>query len=146
MNPIILPIGETRNMLDFINLSDGKKIVLNKSEFINVVERFKTHRENIQGTGFFDDLFRLMYRADCINIGKILNGFPVHTIVYLLWYHSDTEQDFYNKWGSVEIKDPEVTPENLIEDPTSELFESIKLEQIKQSYIKDGKALYGNEN
>ena len=126
MNPVILPIGETRNMLDFLDLSDGKKFVLSKSEFIDTVERFKKHRENIQGTNFFDDLFRLMYRADCINIRKILNGFPVHTIVYLLWYHSDTEQDFYDKWGNVEIKDLEVTPENLIADPTSEVLEKIK--------------------
>lgn len=132
MNPIILPIGETRNMLDFINLSDGKKFVLSKSEFIDAVERFKTHRENIQGAGFFDDLFRLMYRADCINIGKILTGFPVHTIVYLLWYHSDTEQNFYDKWGNVEIKDPEVTPENLIADPTSEILENFKSNQIRK--------------
>lgn len=52
MNPVILQTGETRNMLDFINLSDGKKFVLDKTDFIFAVERFKMHRENISGTGF----------------------------------------------------------------------------------------------
>lgn len=146
MNPVILQTGETRNMLDFVNLSDGKKFVLNKSEFINAVERFKTHRENIQETGFFDDLFRLMYRADCINISKILKGFPEHTIVYLLWYHSDTEQDFYDKWGNVKIKDPEVTPEDIIECPVSEWLDSIRREQLRRTCEKDRKELYGNED
>lgn len=85
-----------------------------------------------------------MYRADHINIGKILKGFPEHTIVYLLWYQSGSEQEFYNKWGNVEIKDPEVTPENFIADPTSELLDSIRREQLRQTCNKDRKALYGN--
>ena len=146
MNPIIFQIGETKNFLDFQELYSGVKICLNKSEFIKAVEDFKVWRQNLQATNFSSDLFRLMSHADPINMRKILTGFPVRASVYLLWYHSDTEQEFYDKWGNIEIKDPEVTPQNLITNPSSEFIEDLKRRYNRQKYLKDRKALYGDKN
>lgn len=146
MNPIIFQIGETKNFLDFQELYSGVKLCLNKSEFIKAVEQFKVWRSNVGATDFSSELFRLMSHADCINMKKILTGFPVRASVYLLWYHSDTEQDFYNKWGNIEIKDPEVTPQNLITNPSSEFIEDLKSRYNKQKYLQDREAIYGDKN
>lgn len=146
MNPIIFQIGETKNFLDFQELYSGVKICLNKSEFIKAVEDFKVWRQNLQATNFSSDLFRLMSHADPINMRKILTGFPVRASVYLLWYHSDTEQEFYDKWGNIEIKDPEVTPQNLITNLSSEFIEDLKRRYNRQKYLQDRKALYGDKN
>lgn len=129
MNPIIIPINETKNFLDFQELYSGVKICLNKSEFIKAVEDFKVWRENLQATNFSSDLFRLMSHADSINMKKILTGFPVRASVYLLWYHPDTEEEFWQKWGNVEIKDIEP----IITNPESELCQEVKRAQIRNS-------------
>lgn len=153
MNPIIFQIGETKNFLDFQELYSGIKICLNKSEFIKAVEDFKVWRQNLQATNFSSDLFRLMSHADPINMRKILTGFPVRASVYLLWYHSDTEQEFYDKWENVEIKDPEIiigidpaTNTDIITNPSSEFIEDLKQRYNRQKYLQDRKAFYGDKN
>lgn len=129
MNPIIIPINETKNFLDFLEINSKIKICVNKTDFIKAVEDFKVWRENLQATNFSSDLFRLMSHADSMNMIKILTGFPVRASVYLLWYHSDTEEEFWRKWGNVEIKDIEP----IITNPESELLQEVKSAQMRQT-------------
>ena len=98
MEPIIIKLIETKSFICFQELYSGKHFDLEKSDFKNALEQFKIWRSEQDSTSFSAELFRLMSHADNNNIRKILTGFPEETIVYLLWYHSDTEAEFYKRY------------------------------------------------
>lgn len=92
--PVVLPIDETKNMLDFLFYLNGTKITVMKSDFENAFNEFMNWRNNISATNFSAELFRLMSHADFINAGKFFKGFPEQAIVYSLWENSKTEEQF----------------------------------------------------
>lgn len=101
MNPKIKPIGKTDNFIDFTNIETNKRYCLNIEEVQKAYRQFKMWRMNNFGTTFACRLYNLMAQADIENIRKFLNGFPEHAIIYLLWYHSDSEGAFFKKWGKI---------------------------------------------
>lgn len=112
----IMERGETKNMISFQEIHTGLNLCLMKSEFILALERFKIWRNNNFADNFTSHVFRLLCKADDNNKAKILVGFPAETAIYLLWYLSESEEKFFEKWSKVEIKEPEVEFENGNED------------------------------
>ena len=99
-------IGETKNMLDFIEILTGEKICLMKSDFRKAVEKLKEWQENPTADNFTCRLFCLICKADFNNKKKFLKGFPDIMIVYLLWYYSKSQESFFAKWGNIQIQEP----------------------------------------
>lgn len=108
----IIEKGETKNMISFQECYSGLNVCLMKSEFILAFERFQIWRKNNFADNFASHVFRLLCKADDNNKLKIFVGFPAETSIYLLWYLSDSEEKFFEKWSKVEIKEPEVELEN----------------------------------
>lgn len=103
----IVPTGETKNMLNFFEVSTGANICLMKTDFIDAVKKLKIWREHQYADNFSSMLFCLFCKADILNKRKFLNGFPAEMTAYLLWYHSHSEDEFFNQWGNVQIAEPE---------------------------------------
>ena len=107
----VIKAGETKNMLDFTSLLNGENICIMKTDFIKVMEKFKIWRSCQTLTDFTSQLFCLMCHADEPNRLRFLKGFPTETVIYLLWYYSNSEQEFFDEWGSIKIIDPEIKGE-----------------------------------
>lgn len=103
---IIMPSGETKNMIDFTEILTGEKICIMKTDFIKAVEQLKFWRQNQNATNFSSMLFSLFCKADLQNRIKFLKGFPAEMTVYLLWYHSNSEQEFFDTWGEITTEEP----------------------------------------
>jgi hypothetical protein len=133
MLPIIIKKDETKNFLNFEEVTTGLKICLIKSDFNKAIERFKRWKDH-DSTNFYHGLFNLMCHADDNNKLKFLVGFPAETTVYLLWQQTKDTKEFLNIWGNIEVKD---TTETIINNPTSNLLEGAKMEYLKQKYVED---------
>lgn len=94
--------GQTTNMIEFVTV-DGKHIHIMKDEFNRVLGYFRIWRKDLCGSNFSSELFRLMCKADFSNMQRFLTGFPTETIIYQLWYHSKSEEDFFKIWGNIKI-------------------------------------------
>ena len=68
----IVKTDETKNMIDFEELTSGIKICLMKSNFNLTLERFKFWRNNLTATNFTAQLFNLICHADDPNKIKFL--------------------------------------------------------------------------
>ena len=153
----VTKIDETKSFIDFdVELRNYTDVVsFSKEEFNKAFQQFKNWNEGICFSNFSAGLFSLMSKADIFNLEKFLKGFPEHTVVYLLWYESPSEDEFYEKWGNIKIEDVSeteitiiktcnvgmseinATPGAIIENPTSELIEDLKSTQIRNSIKKD---------
>lgn len=102
----VMPSGETKNMLDFIEFLTGEKITIMKTDFIKAVEQLKFWRQNQSATNFSSMLFSLFCKADSLNRIKFLHGFPAEMIVYLLWYYSKSEDEFFEMWSNIKTEEP----------------------------------------
>ena len=133
----VTKIDETKSFIDFdVELKDYTDVIsLSKEDFNNAFQQFKHWNEGLCFSNFSAGLFSLMSKADSNNCTKFLKGFPEHTIVYLLWYESPTEDEFYEKWGNIKIED--VSAGTIINNPTSELIEDVKRKQRLDAYLKD---------
>lgn len=107
----VIKTDETKNMLNFTSLLTGENICVMKTDFIKAIEKFKIWREHQGLTDFTSQLFCLMCRADENNRLKFLKGFPVEMIIYLLWYYSNSEEEFFETWGNIQIRDSEIKGE-----------------------------------
>ena len=103
----VIQTGETRNMIDFLEIYSSASIYLMKTDFLNAVQQLKIWRENQSSTDFSSLLFNMFCKADIENKKKFLLGFPAEMTAYLLWYHSDTEAKFFEKYENIKIADPE---------------------------------------
>ena len=102
----IIKTGETKNMLDFEELTSGMKICLMKSDFNRVLERFKNWRKDNYATNFTAQLFTLMCHADDMNKINFLKGFPTETTIFLLWYTSKFgEEGFLKEYSNITDED-----------------------------------------
>ena len=102
----IVSTGETKNMLNFFEVSTGKNVCIMKSDFIDAVHRLRLWREHQYADNFSNQLFCLFCKADMNNKRKFFEGFPAEMTVYLLWYHSHSEEEFFNQWGNITFDDP----------------------------------------
>ena len=105
MNPKIQLIDKTKNFIDFIEIESGVKFCLNREDFEKALNSFKRWMIDNGGTNFYSKLYSLMAQADYQNIRKILMGFPAETIVYLLWYNSESEEKFLEEWDKESEKE-----------------------------------------
>lgn len=103
----IIKTGETKNMLNFEELTSGIKICLMKSDFSKVLERFKNWRNDNFATNFTAQLFNLMCHADDVNKIKFLKGFPTETTIFLLWYTSKGEEEFLREYSNIIVENNE---------------------------------------
>jgi hypothetical protein len=133
----VTKIDETKSFIDFdVDIKNFTDVFsFSKEEFNKAFKEFEHWRNDLTATNFSVQLFRLICKADSENMAKFLRGFPEHTIVYLLWYESPTEDEFYEKWGNIKIED--VSAETIINNPTSELIEDVKRKQRLDAYLKD---------
>jgi len=99
-------LDETKSMLGFEELSTGNNFCLMKDDFNRALHHFKLWRRDLYATNFHSEFFRLVCHADDFNKQKLLKGFPAEMIVYLLWYTSTSEDDFYKEWGDIKNEEP----------------------------------------
>lgn len=103
----VTKIDETKSFIDFdVDIKNFTDVFsFSKEEFNKAFKEFEHWRNDLTATNFSAQLFSLICKADRENMAKFLCGFPEHTIVYLLWYESPTEDEFYEKWGNIKIEE-----------------------------------------
>lgn len=101
---IIVKENETLNMLDFQELTTGKKYILMKENFAKAVKELAYWQQNPVANNFHSLLYRLICKADEQNSVKLLTGFPDEMTAYLLWYKSTSSDDFFKEWAYLEGK------------------------------------------
>jgi hypothetical protein len=76
---------------DFLETPEKSKIT---TEVKECLKQFIFHKEN-NSTSFSNTLFELCHKADPLNLAKIGEGFPNHTLAFLMWKYSPNEKQFF---------------------------------------------------
>lgn len=97
----IIKTNETKSMIDFQECYSGLNICLMKSNLIIAYQLFKNWLNNQYADNFHSELFRLACHADDHNKYRLLVGFPEEMVVYLLWYTSKNQDDFFKFFENI---------------------------------------------
>jgi hypothetical protein len=86
------------NLIKITEKITGRDFILSEAELQDAAEKLHFWLTNPMDTNFSTLLYSLIAKADDENFKKLLKGFPVRTITYLLWYTSGDEQAFWDEY------------------------------------------------
>ncbi len=100
----IIKLNETESTLTFTEDLTGATVVVTKADFKKAFNRLNFWQHNQNTESFSNNLFRLICYADDVNKIKFLNGFTPETLVWLLWYTSKDEKQFFSYYEKITSK------------------------------------------